>query len=134
MNLTKNQKILIGIWHFLPIVGFIFYIIYFFSFMIGNIGEFHKSALEGHPPTAFFQGFASIFLILIITGIASIGIKVFDIIHLTRNNKNDTNNKVLIWVLLFIFTGTISEIIYFFLEILPDKKEITSPNKRIVEP
>ncbi len=27
------------------------------------------------------------------------------------------------WVLLFVFTGIISEIVYYFLEILPEKKE-----------
>ncbi|MVO10530.1 hypothetical protein GOQ30_15255 [Flavobacterium sp. TP390] len=72
---------------------------------------------------AFFRSFIGLFVIIILTVFIALGIKIFDIIHLTKSNKNDTNNKVLIWILLFVFTGIISEIIYYFLEIVPDKKE-----------
>ncbi|HJS00112.1 MAG TPA: hypothetical protein VJ780_04175 [Flavobacterium sp.] len=123
MNLTKTQKTLIGILHFLPIIGMIAYFVFFFSFFIGNIESLEKDSLEGNPPIAFFRGFIGAFVILILTVLISLGIKIFDIIHLTKSNKNDTNNKILMWVLLFVFTGIISEIVYYFLEILPDKKE-----------
>ncbi|WP_445456357.1 hypothetical protein [Flavobacterium sp. HNIBRBA15423] len=123
MNLTKTQKTLIGILHFLPIIGMIGYFVFFFSFFIGNIESLEKDSLEGNPPMAFFRGFIGAFVILILTVLISLGIKIFDIIHLTKSNKNDTNNKILMWVLLFVFTGIISEIVYYFLEILPEKKE-----------
>ena len=123
MNLTKTQKTLIGILHFLPIIGMIAYFVFFFSFFIGNIESLEKDSLEGNPPIAFFRGFIGAFVILILTVLISLGIKIFDIIHLTKSNKNDTNNKILMWVLLFVFTGTIAEIVYYFLEILPEKKE-----------
>jgi uncharacterized membrane protein len=122
MNLTKTQKLIIGILHFLPIIGLITYLVFFFSFFIGNIENIQKDSLEGKPPFEFFQGFISIFIVLILTMFISLGIKIFDIIHLTKSNKKDTNNKILTWVLLFVFTGIVSEIIYYFLEILPEKK------------
>jgi magnesium-transporting ATPase (P-type) len=122
MELSKNQKLLLGILHFLPIVGIIAYFIYFFSFFINNVGSLQNQPKDVFP-VEFFKGFFIAFVIIIITVILSIGIKIFDIIHLVRNNKNDTGNKVLLWVLLFIFTGSIAEIVYFFLEILPEKKQ-----------
>ncbi|NHN25510.1 hypothetical protein FIA58_007455 [Flavobacterium jejuense] len=122
MNLTKTQKTLIGILHFLPIIGMIFYFIFFFSFFLGSLEHFENDVQTGRPPLAFFRGFVGAFVILILTILISLGIKIFDIIHLTRSNKNDSSNKVLMWILLFVFTGTISEIVYYFIEILPEEK------------
>jgi len=121
MHLSKTQKIIIGILHFLPIIGIIYYFYFFFSFFFVNLEGLETDSLDGKPPIALFQGFIGAFIILILTGLVSLGIKIFDIIHLTKSNKNDRGNKVLIWVLLFIFTGNISEIVYYFLEILPEK-------------
>lgn len=121
MNLTKTQKIVIGILHFLPIIGMIAYFVFFFSFFLGNLEHFENEVHTGKPPVTFFSGFIGAFVILILTVLISLGIKIFDIIHLTKSNKNDSSNKILMWVLLFVFTGTISEIVYYFIEILPEK-------------
>ncbi|WP_198172273.1 hypothetical protein [Flavobacterium profundi] len=123
MNLSKTQKILVGVLHFLPFIGFIAYFVLFFSLFFNNLEELQQDSLNGNPPLAFFRSFIGLFVIIILTVFIALGIKIFDIIHLTKSNKNDTNNKVLIWILLFVFTGIISEIIYYFLEIVPDKKE-----------
>ncbi len=122
MQLSKSQKIIIGILHFLPIVGFILYIIFFFFFFLGTIENIGKNGTEPNP-AEFFSGFIGAFLIIMISVIIAIGIKVFDIIHVVKTNKNDTGNKVLLWVLLFIFTGSVGEIIYYFMEILPEKND-----------
>ena len=123
MNLTKNQKVLIGILHFLPIVGLVAYFIFLFSFIFGNLQNFEHHSQDQEMPVEFVKGFLGAFVVIILTVLLSIGIKIFDIIHLTKSNKNDTNNKILMWILLFVFTGIISEIVYYFLEILPEKKE-----------
>lgn len=120
MQLSKSQKIIIGILHFLPIVGFILYFIFFFFFFLGTIENIGKNGTEPDP-AEFFSGFIGAFLIIMISVIIAIGIKVFDIIHLVKSNKNDSGNKVLLWVLLFIFAGSVGEIVYYFLEILPEK-------------
>ena len=122
MNLSKNQKILLGILHFLPLIGIITYFYFIFSFVFNNIENLGTHPDE-QPQLEFFKGFFAAFIVIILTLLVSIGIKIFDIIHLTRSNKDDKGNKILIWVLLFVFTGIISEIVYYFLEILPEKKE-----------
>ncbi|WP_300569319.1 hypothetical protein [Flavobacterium sp.] len=122
MNLTKNQKVLVGILHFLPVIGLITYFVFLFSFIFGNIQNLeHHSGKE--LPIEFFKDFLGAFIVIMLTVLISIGVKVFDIIHLTKSNKNDTKNKILMWILLFVFAGTIAEIVYYFLEILPEKKE-----------
>lgn len=122
MQLSKGQKTLIGILHFLPIVGFISYFIFFFVFIFGNIQNIENNGNNPPNPAQFMSGFLVAFLIIMVSVLIAIGVKVFDIIHLVKNNKNDTGNKVLLWVLLFIFAGSIGEIVYFFMEILPEKK------------
>jgi magnesium-transporting ATPase (P-type) len=121
MNLTKSQKVLVGILHFVPVIGIVAYFIFIFSFIFGNIERFDNHHNEP-PPVEVFQGFIGAFVIIILTILVTIGVKIFDIIHLTRSNKNDTNNKILMWVLLFVFVGVIAEIVYYFMEILPEKK------------
>jgi hypothetical protein len=122
MDLSKNQKILVGILHFLPIAGIICYFIFFFSFFLDMV----VTAAHHQPqanPSSFFRGFISIFVILMITILVALAVKIFDIIHLVKSNRNDTGNKVIMWVLLIIFTGSIGELIYYFLEILPGKNQ-----------
>lgn len=121
MNLSKGQKILLGILHFIPLLGIAAYFVFLFSFIFGNLDHFQANA-EQAPPEEFFKVFIGAFIIIILTVLISIGIKIFDIIHLTKSNKGDKNNKILMWVLLFVFVGMIAEIVYYFLEILPEKK------------
>lgn len=124
MNLTKSQKILIGILHFAPIIGFVLYFISFFSIFF-NISEISNNSNGQEPSAEFLQNFATIFVILGITILMYLVILIFDIIHLVKSNKNDTNNKIVMWILILLFTQGIGGIIYFFLEILPEKKNNT---------
>ncbi len=79
---------------------------------------------EGGPfPAEFMKNFFIAFAIIAITSLIGIGILIFDIIHLTRSNKGDTTNKVLIWILILIFSQGIGSIVYYFVEILPNKKK-----------
>lgn len=125
MNLTKTQKTLLGVLHFAPIIGFVLYFVAFFGFFISSLPDLEKQHGNGEPPYEFFAGFVSIFMILGITILAGLATLIFDIIHLVKSNKNDTNNKILMWVLILLFAQGIGGIIYFFLEILPDKKNNT---------
>ncbi|MFT3918394.1 PLDc N-terminal domain-containing protein [Cloacibacterium sp.] len=129
MNLTKTQKTFVGILHFAPIIGIFLYMVAFFGFFLTTIPEMEKH--NGEPPVEFFAGFASIFIILAITILAGFATLIFDIIHLVKSNKNDTNNKILMWVLILLFAQGIGGIIYFFLEILPDKKNNTIQDNAI---
>jgi hypothetical protein len=122
MNLTKGQKILIGIIHFLPFLGIIFYFIAFFS-MFMSISNGVNNGEGGSFPAEFAQSFFIAFILIAVTSLVGIGILVFDIIHLTKSNKGDTTNKVLIWILILVFSQGIGSIVYYFVEILPNKKK-----------
>jgi Na+/proline symporter len=111
MNLTKTQKTFVGILHFAPIIGIFLYMV---AFLDSLLQQFQMEKHNGEPPVEFFAGFASIFIILAITILAGFATLIFDIIHLVKSNKNDTNNKILMWVLILLFAQGIGGIIYFF--------------------
>ena len=92
MKLTNNQKVLLGIIHFLPIIGFAAYFIFFFSFFFSNIENLENNTGESSQ-IMFFKNIIGAFVILIVTLLIYIGIKIFDIIHLIKSNKNDKSNK-----------------------------------------
>lgn len=88
-----------------------------------NMPEVINNGEEGSFPIDFFKGFFMSFLIIIFTSLIALGILIFDIVHLAKSNKGDTTNKVLIWVLILIFSQGIGCIVYYFVEILPNKKK-----------
>ena len=60
------------------------------------------------------------FIVLaIILGVLSCGMLIFYLIHAGTNKKISTAMKI-IWVLLLLFFGTLVEVVYFFMEIVPD--------------
>jgi hypothetical protein len=77
---------------------------------------------NGEPPVEFFAGFASIFIILAITILAGFATLIFDIIHLVKSNKNDTNNKILMWVLILLLHKELEELFTFFRNITRQKE------------
>lgn len=122
MILTKNQKFVIGILHFLSIFGGIYLI-------IKIINAFSSLGTDGNPHfNALAENISSIFIVGTIVTVLSLFILIFDIIHLTRSNKNDKNNKVVLWILVLILFQGLSKLIYYFVEILPEKKIVQNDN------
>lgn len=131
MNLSKSQKIGIGIITFMPIFFLIGYFISFFLIFYGAFND--PSSFESQePPPLFFAGFglAMIFMVLMmISGIASF---IIHLIHVIKNDKlKQQNNGQLIWILIIVLANGIGGIIYYFVEILPEPKEPITPSQQL---
>jgi TM2 domain-containing membrane protein YozV len=108
--MSKNIKILVGLLTILPFLGFGFYI---WSF----VKIFMSIAHEGAPDSvAMSSQFVSIFTILLLTVLVSIGLLVFYIVHAVKN-KSLTSDERLMWILLFVFISTIAFMIYWAMKI-----------------
>ena len=129
MKLSKSQKIGIGILTCMPILCLIGYLISFFSIFIGTFSEIANNPSNSAAPEVFFSGFAIAFVFLflmMITGLASL---IIHIIHVTKNQKlKRQDNGQLIWILIIIFANTVGGIVYYFMEILPEPKELELAN------
>ncbi len=123
MNLTKNQKIGIGILTFMPIVFFIGYLLSFFLIFFGAFSDISQNTFDGDsgPTASFFTGFALAFIFIILAIISGLAAMVLHILHVSKNEKLKTQtNGQLLWILVIILANGIGGIIYYFIEILPE--------------
>ncbi len=105
--MSKNSKIILGIFTFLPIV------IYFvsFGFFFSLIGE------NIHPePDAIISNISLFFYFIAFVLMLSIGLLIYYLIHIARNENFDSNER-LVWILIMFFAGTLGAPIYWYLNI-----------------
>lgn len=121
--MKSTTKFWLAIFTFLPIVILILFFVFFFSVFLENIIELNKNS--GEFPLEFMHSIFWFILLIIIMAIASLGIKIYYIVH-TNNNINNNSNKKIMWTLLLIFTGSIGAIVYYFIEITPLKVDSAS--------
>jgi TM2 domain-containing membrane protein YozV len=118
MNLNKSQKIALLIFTLLPLilVPYIFYEV--FHFILHTI-----ETSEDHEPseTVVIAGILSFIIPILILSFISFALHVLYIVHAALNKAIDQTEKI-IWILLFIFFGTIPFIIYWFLRIWNERQ------------
>ena len=117
--MKSSTKFWLAIFTFLPIIFLILFFGLFFSVFLENIIEIDRN--HGEFPIELVQSLFWLIPLIILTAVASLGIKIYYIVHTNNNATNDTNKKIM-WTLLLIFTGTVGAIIYYFIEIVPLKE------------
>ncbi len=124
--MNNSNKLLLGILTFLPIILISIYFYRFFSMLLYHLPELQNNSHE--VPINFIRSVFGAFIFLILAVIIKLGLMIYYIIHASDNINND-NTKKIIWILILVFIGTIGNIIYYFIEILPsDKNKITTLN------
>lgn len=124
--MNNSNKLLLGILTFLPIILISIYFYRFFSMLLYHLPELQNNSHE--VPINFIRSVFGAFIFLILAVIIKLGLMIYYIIHASDNINND-NTKKIIWILILVFIGTIGNIIYYFMEILPsDKNKITTLN------
>jgi len=118
--MSNGSKILLGILTFLPIIFGIVCFAYYFSMMMNMAVDM---PYPGGQPVLMHHYFAQIFSMQYITCILfgvtlHIGLMIYYIIHVV-NHKVRTEGEKVMWILLFVFVGSIAYIIYFFIKIAP---------------
>jgi hypothetical protein len=102
-----------------PIITFFIAI----SFYLGALLYFfsHMPELESSPNVlaSIILGNIWIFMIFIFMAVLiSMGSLVFYIVHAVQNPNLKENNLLLVWILLFIFLGGISQLLYWIIEVV----------------
>lgn len=116
MKISKNGKILIGILTLAQLFVVLFGIIWFFSTLFPVLITGNEDAIQN----VLMLSIAKFVIMVILMSILSIGLQIFYIIHAGMNKHISTAMKV-IWVCLLFFVGFIVEVVYFFMEIVPEK-------------
>lgn len=118
--MPRSGKIWLGILTSLPIVCFLAYIVILFGTLFFTFSEIELGKQD--PSYLFVDGFKWMFLSLFLAILTGIGLLIYYIIHVVKNQKFDNTMK-LIWILVFLFANGIGTIIYYFVEILPSGRE-----------
>ncbi len=116
MKISKNGKILIGILTLAQLFVVLFGIIWFFSTLFPVLITGNEEAIQN----LLILSVAKFVIMFILLTILSIGLQIFYIIHAGMNKHISKAMKV-IWVILLFFVGFIVEVVYFFMEIVPEK-------------
>lgn len=117
MNLTKKQKILIGVGTFWPLLYIPVFILFFLAMFAGSAIDPGRG---GELNPLFGIGFVIFFIFHIFTVFLSLGMTVFHVIHAVKNERLESNMRI-VWIILFFFVGIVAEPIYYYLEVWKEK-------------
>lgn len=111
--MSRSKKIWLGICSLLPLLLLIVYLIIFFNVFI-NV--FRQAGNQEMFPELIFNHIIWIVLFGMAMAIAKITLLIYFLIHAINNPRVESNERI-IWILVFIFAGSIGFPIYWYLRI-----------------
>jgi hypothetical protein len=121
-----HNKFWQGFFAIAPIVSFLLIFVGYFVFIfsiLSNLPELEHN--NGAPPMEFFGGMGFFFLMIFLTIFICLGSLIFYIVHAVQNQALKENNMIIVWILLFIFVGGIGQLIYWIVEIIGKRNQLT---------
>jgi hypothetical protein len=113
MTLSKTQKIILGIFTFLPFVLFPF-ILWHIAYAILELVEISD---HGEPEDREILVIVFSFIVpIILLALSSLVLLIFYIVHAILNKTIGTGEQLL-WILLFIFLGIVAFPVYWVMRI-----------------
>lgn len=116
MNLSKTKKILVGIFTILQLfaaLGFVVWII------AGVIPEAIAAGDDPGPEFAL-NLIGGMVAWVIFLSLYTFGMIIFYLVHAATSKETSTGVKIL-WIVLILVFQVLAEVVYYFLEILPEK-------------
>lgn len=108
------------------ILGLLSVIVYIF-FIINLVTDIQEVESMGHEPSpqmilgniAGLMGFIIFFIIICLASL------IFYVVHAVQNPNLEGNNMLIVWIILFFFFGGISQLIYWIVEIVGKRNQIS---------
>ncbi|MEP7277147.1 MAG: hypothetical protein ABI813_00770 [Bacteroidota bacterium] len=111
--MSKLRKLLLGLLSVLPLLLIGAYLVVFFSFFFTALRNQQQEAFESQ---VFLQHIGWIIGTALLMGITSLAMKIYFIIHAVNNKVLDSTER-LVWILIFIFAGTVGYPVYWYMRI-----------------
>ena len=118
--MSNSGKVILGIATFLPLIFGVCFLVYYISMVRemllylpnSNDPQFFARNYMAH----FFTGeFISLAILSLIT---HLGLMIYYIIHVVTHKIKSEGEKIM-WILFFVFIGTVTFIIYYFMRVVP---------------
>ena len=114
--MSRNNKMILGIFSLFPIILLIIYFILFYSFFSYLIDQGYGYEPD---PREFFRAFMPLLILVLVKVLIVITLLIIFIIDLVNNKKLDSTERI-IWILAFIFVGFIAFPLYWYMRIWRD--------------
>jgi len=116
MKLSKTAKILIGIFTILQLFAALGFVVWLFATVMPQ-----AMAAGNEPGPEFVFGLlGGMFAWILFLIVYSTGFMIFYLIHAGTSKETSTGVKVL-WIVLILIFQVLAEVVYYFLEILPEQ-------------
>lgn len=123
--MNRNKKIRLGILAFLPFVIGIASAVYMFAVFMPTLPFQHHLTDGEEFPFQFFSRMAPFIIIVLISIVIQLSLIIYFCIH-AFNNKAVRQEERVIWLVVFIFAGSIALPVYWILRIWPEPKPETN--------
>lgn len=134
--MSKSKKIWLGIFTFSPLIVAIFTVIAFIGTLINLFSTISNQNGAGDiQPGLLFSGVFVFFVLIFLTALADLGITIYYIADIVKDEKVDETEKI-IWALALFFGSFISTAVYWVVRIWNRKEGgnfRTMQNDRIVD-
>ncbi len=121
-----NSKFWQAFFALAPFIGLVLIIGGYAVFMISIFGNLEELEHQDSPPMAFWGGFGVFMAMILLMVLLAIASLIFYIVHAVKNPNLQHNNLLLVWILLFIFASGIGQLIYWIVEIIAKKNNVSS--------
>jgi len=119
--MSKSRKIFLGILSLLPLVLLAVYMATFFSFMM----QLFRQGQEEIMPQVIMEHIWWIAGTAVLMGLLKLSLLIYFIIH-AINNKSVAGTERIVWILVFIFAGSVGFPIYWYMRIWKDDGMVSS--------
>jgi hypothetical protein len=118
--MSTGSKILLGFFTFLPLVFGIAWLVDYILLIVDLVTNIPVDGdAQLYQQTYMLHFFSGTFLYLMLLSILThIGLMIYYILHVVRYGAKSEGEKVM-WILMFIFIGTLSFVVYYFMRALP---------------
>ena len=118
--MNKSNKVLSGIFAFLPLVLLVVYLLSMVTFFVRFFQDVQLHEGVEQFPVSGVASLAGIIISAILLGLLSLGVMVYFIIH-ALNNTDINRDERIVWILVFIFVGTVTFPVYWYMRIWKQK-------------
>ena len=116
MKLSKTAKILIGIFTILQLFAALGFVVWILAAVVPEA----IALKDDMGPEFALSLFGGMLAWIIFLSIYTVGFMIFYLIHAGTNKQTSTGVKIL-WIVLILIFQVLAEVVYYFLEILPEK-------------
>jgi hypothetical protein len=122
--MQRNQKILLGILSFIPLISIITYLVIMFKFVFNVMANKGQDLAE---PTEFLSSFLPAIILVVIGALLGTFLFIYFLILAIKDKSSKENDRIL-WVLLLVLVSPLAFPLYWYVRLWTNPNFTTEEN------